>query len=105
MISREVVKRLKLREQKLDEDDPTKCFFQNEEEYKLGSKVTLRFHVVDTFESHHVFRFGKYENTATFFVPSDDQVAGFDAYIGMDNIERLRLWSYFFLGNKLSQVV
>ncbi|KAE9988535.1 hypothetical protein EG327_003331 [Venturia inaequalis] len=98
IISREIVKKLNLPQQKIAQDDPSFTTLMNNQEMKFDGKVTFRFHMVESPEPHHVLQFNRYKNTGTFFVPSSDEFAAVDVCIGKDNISKLLLRPSFSLG-------
>lgn len=91
LLSKFVIKELDLPILPLTDDDPVHLLLPDSGNFPLAGKVSVRFHGINPKGAHLVFRFGNYENVATFYVPKDTDISCFDTYIGADNIHKLQL--------------
>ncbi|QDS68516.1 hypothetical protein FKW77_010883 [Venturia effusa] len=100
LISKSIAEQLDLSILPLTQDDPDSLMLADDRTFPLAGKVLVRFHGINPEGLHLAFRFGKYENVATFYVPADTDISGFDAYIGLDSIHKLQLHKRNFFASR-----
>lgn len=99
LISKTIVQDLNLTIEPLTKEDPVFLLLPDDRSFTLAGKVTIRFHGANPRTSQPAFRFGKYENVATFYVPADKDISFFDAYIGADIIHEHQLLKRHFFSS------